>query len=41
VRVDRAFAFVDLCGFTAFTDRHGDEQVVLVRKGGHRVSWSA
>jgi class 3 adenylate cyclase len=21
---------VDLCGFTAFTDRHGDEQVVLV-----------
>jgi adenylate cyclase len=30
VRVDRAFAFVDLCGFTAFTDRHGDEQVVLV-----------
>lgn len=30
VRVERAFAFVDLCGFTAFTDRHGDEQVVLV-----------
>ena len=30
MRVDRAFAFVDLCGFTAFTDRHGDEQVVLV-----------
>src|SRR4051794_14393979 len=30
MRVDRCFAFVDLCGFTAFTDRHGDEQVVLV-----------
>ena len=30
VRVDRAFAFVDLCGFTAFTDRHGDERTVLV-----------
>lgn len=30
MRVDRAFAFVDLCGFTAFTDQHGDEQVVLV-----------
>jgi class 3 adenylate cyclase len=30
VRVERAFGFVDLCGFTAFTDRHGDEQVVLV-----------
>ena len=30
MRVERAFAFVDLCGFTAFTDRHGDEQVVLV-----------
>jgi class 3 adenylate cyclase len=30
VRVDRCFAFVDLCGFTAFTDRHEDEQVVLV-----------
>jgi class 3 adenylate cyclase len=30
VRVDRAFAFVDLCGFTAFTDRHGDDRVVVV-----------
>ncbi|MEY2588505.1 MAG: adenylate cyclase [Acidimicrobiaceae bacterium] len=30
MRVDRAFAFVDLCGFTAFTDRHGDDRVVLV-----------
>jgi class 3 adenylate cyclase len=30
VRVDRCFAFVDLCGFTAFADRHGDERVVLV-----------
>lgn len=30
MRVDRCFAFVDLCGFTAFADRHGDERVVLV-----------
>jgi class 3 adenylate cyclase len=30
VRVERAFAFVDLCGFTAFTDQHEDGQVVLV-----------
>lgn len=30
MRVDRAFAFVDLCGFTAFTERHGDERAVLV-----------
>jgi class 3 adenylate cyclase len=30
VRVDRCFAFVDLCGFTAFADQHGDERVVLV-----------
>lgn len=30
VRVDRCFAFVDLCGFTAFTERHGDERTVLV-----------
>jgi class 3 adenylate cyclase len=30
VRVDRCFAFVDLCGFTTFADRHGDEHVVLV-----------
>lgn len=28
MRVDRCFAFVDLCGFTAFADRHGDERVV-------------
>lgn len=28
--MDRAFAFVDLCGFTAFTERHGDERAVLV-----------
>lgn len=25
MRVDRAFAFVDLCGFTAYTDREGDD----------------
>lgn len=30
MRVDRCFAFVDLCGFTTFADRHGDERVVLV-----------
>jgi class 3 adenylate cyclase len=30
VRIDRCFAFVDLCGFTAFADREGDERVVLV-----------
>jgi len=30
VRVDRCFAFIDLSGFTAFTDRHGDERVVVV-----------
>lgn len=30
MRVDRCFAFVDLCGFTAFADLHGDERVVLV-----------
>jgi len=28
--VERAFAFVDLCGFTAFTDQHDDDQVVVV-----------
>ncbi|HLT17440.1 MAG TPA: adenylate/guanylate cyclase domain-containing protein [Acidimicrobiales bacterium] len=30
MRVDRSFAFIDLCGFTEFADRHGDERVVLV-----------
>ncbi len=30
VRVDRAFAFIDLCGFTSFTERNGDERAVLV-----------
>ena len=30
MRVDRCFAFIDLSGFTAFTDRHGDERVVVV-----------
>jgi class 3 adenylate cyclase len=28
VRVDRCFAFVDLCGFTAYADRHGDGAAV-------------
>jgi class 3 adenylate cyclase len=30
VRVERTFAFIDLCGFTRFTDAHGDEQAVDV-----------
>jgi adenylate cyclase len=30
MRVERCFAFVDLCGFTAFTERFGDERTVLV-----------
>jgi adenylate cyclase len=30
MRVDRSFAFIDLCGFTRFTDAHGDEQAVDV-----------
>jgi class 3 adenylate cyclase len=30
MRVERSFAFVDLCGFTRFTDTHGDEEAVGV-----------
>lgn len=30
MRVDRSFAFIDLCGFTRFTDAHGDQQAVDV-----------
>lgn len=30
VRVRRTFCFVDLCGFTAFTESHGDRQAVTV-----------
>lgn len=30
MRVQRTFAFVDLCGFTHFTNRHGDERAVDV-----------
>lgn len=30
MRVERCFAFVDLSGFTAFTERHGDERTVTV-----------
>lgn len=30
VRVERYFAFVDLCGFTRFTDAQGDEEAVSV-----------
>jgi adenylate cyclase len=30
MRVRRTFAFLDLCGFTAFTDAHGDQEAVEV-----------
>jgi class 3 adenylate cyclase len=30
MRVERCFAFVDLSGFTAFTEHHGDERTVEV-----------
>jgi class 3 adenylate cyclase len=30
MRVDRTFAFVDLCGFTAYTESHGDDAAVAV-----------
>jgi len=30
LRVERCFGFVDLCGFTAFTERYGDEHTVVV-----------
>jgi class 3 adenylate cyclase len=30
MRVERCFAFVDLCGFTAFTEHFGDERTVIV-----------
>jgi class 3 adenylate cyclase len=30
MRVERTFAFVDLCGFTAFTEHFGDERTVVV-----------
>jgi len=30
MRVERCFAFVDLCGFTAFTEHYGDERTVVV-----------
>jgi class 3 adenylate cyclase len=30
MRVERSFAFVDLCGFTAFTEAEGDERAVSV-----------
>jgi len=33
MRVTRYFAFVDLCGFTRFTDAHGDEESVAVLTG--------
>jgi adenylate cyclase len=33
MRVRRYFAFVDLCGFTRFTEVHGDEEAVAVLNG--------
>lgn len=30
MRVLRSFGFIDLCGFTRFTDTHGDEEAVEV-----------
>lgn len=30
MRVERCFAFLDLSGFTAFTEQYGDEQTVVV-----------
>jgi class 3 adenylate cyclase len=30
MRVERCFAFVDLSGFTAFTEHHGDEELVAI-----------
>src|SRR5213596_2113200 len=30
VRVERTFAFLDLCGFTAYTDAEGDDAAVTV-----------
>jgi class 3 adenylate cyclase len=33
MRVERHFAFVDLCEFTRYTDAHGDEQSVAVLTG--------
>jgi class 3 adenylate cyclase len=30
MRVTRTFCFLDLCGFTPFTDEHGDQQAVAV-----------
>ena len=32
-RVDRTFAFLDLCGFTAFTDQNGDADAYDVVAG--------
>jgi adenylate cyclase len=33
MRVERCFAFIDLSGFTAFTERFGDERTVAVLSG--------
>lgn len=36
-RVDRTFAFIDLSGFTAYTDAHGDDEAVKVLSGFRAV----
>ena len=42
MRVQRSFAFIDLCGFTRFSDAHGDEEAVEVltrfRAGVRQIS---
>lgn len=30
MRIERCFAFLDLCGFTSYTEAHGDEEAVSV-----------
>ena len=36
-RVDRTFAFIDLSGFTAYTDANGDDEAVKVLGGFRRA----
>ena len=36
-RVDRTFAFIDLSGFTAFTDAEGDGAAVRVLEDFRRI----
>jgi class 3 adenylate cyclase len=30
VRVTRSFVFLDLCGFTSYTESHGDREAVAI-----------